>query len=264
MATQSACGVLLKRWRDVRKVSQLELAGDAGVSARHLSFIESGRSKPSREMLLTLAEALDVPLRERNALLNAAGFAPVYQESGLDSAELAGVLRSLEEVMDRMGPYPCLVLTRRWDVLRANAAAMRLFELFLPEELAAPPLNMVRLLFHPRLRGAIGNWEQLAPAFAQQLHREVLAGDAAAKALLDEVLGQPGVPQQWRVVDLDARLPAVVPLHLRRGDLELKLFTMVSTLGTPLDVTLQELQIETYLPADAESHTVLQKLAAGR
>jgi transcriptional regulator with XRE-family HTH domain len=254
----SPCGTLLKRWRDIRDVSQLELATDAGVSARHLSFIESGRSKPSREMLLTLADALDVPLRERNALLNAAGFAPQYRESGLDSQALAPVLRSLETVLERMDPYPCVVMNRTWEVLRANQAAMRLFAVFLPPELAEPPLNLVRLLFEPRLRAMIGNWEQIAPAFAQQLHREVLAGDAEARALLDEVLSQPGVPQQWRSVDLEASLPAVVPLKLEKEGLALSLFTLVSTLGTPLDVTLQELRIETYVPMDEATEAALR------
>jgi transcriptional regulator with XRE-family HTH domain len=119
------CGDLLRRWRDLREVSQLALAADAGVSARHLSFIESGRSKPSREMLLNLADALDVPLRERNALLNAVGFAPVYRQSAIDSAELADVLGSLEAVLERLNPYPCVVMDHLWVVLRANAAALR-------------------------------------------------------------------------------------------------------------------------------------------
>ena len=257
------CGELLKRWRGVRNVSQLRLATEAGVSARHVSFIESGRARPSREMLLTLADALDVPLRERNALLNAAGFAPVYRESGLDDQRVAAVLRSLEAVLDRMDPYPCVVLDHLWAVLRANAAAMRLFGLFLPAELMEPPLNLVRLLFNPAMRGHVTNWEQLAPTFAQHLHRVVLAGDEEARALLDEVLGQPGVPSQLRAADLDSELPAVVPLKLKKGDLELSLFTMVSTLGTPLDVTLQELRVESYLPADEQTQATLQRLASG-
>ncbi len=257
------CGELLKRWRGVRNVSQLQLATEAGVSARHVSFIESGRSRPSREMVLTLAEALDVPLRERNALLEAAGFAPVFRESPLDDARLADVLRSLETVLERMDPYPCVVMDHLWAVLRANAAAMRLFAHFLPLELAEPPLNLVRLLFHPRMREHIRNWQQIAPSFANQLQREVLAGDEEAKALLDEVLRQPGVPAQWRSVDLDRELPSIVPLVLQKDSLRLSLFTMVSTLGTPLDVTLQQLRIESYLPADAESHAALQRLSEG-
>lgn len=202
-------------------------------------------------------------LRERNALLEAAGFAPVYRESPLDDARLADVLRSLETALERMDPYPWVVMDHLWAVLRANAAAMRLFAHFLPPELAEPPLNLVRLLFHPRMREHIGNWQQIAPSFANQLQREVLAGDEEAKAPLDEVLRQPGVPAQWRSVDLDRELPSIVPLVLKKGDLQLSLFTMVSTLGTPLDVTLQQLRIESYLPADAASHAALQRLSEG-
>jgi transcriptional regulator with XRE-family HTH domain len=257
----AAAGTLIKRWRDVRKMSQLALATEAGVSARHVSFIESGRSQPSREMVLTLAEALDVPLRERNALLTAAGFAAHYRESSLDSEAIAGVLRSLEAVLERMDPFPCVVLDSNWTVLRGNAAAMRLIGAFVDPALLDGPPNLMRLLFAPQMRPHIANWEQIAPSFIQEMHRSALAGSDAARAMLDEVLAQPGVPQRWRAADLDHRSPVVVPLVLKKGDLELSLVTMLSTLGTALDVTLQELRLETYLPADEKTEAALRRLA---
>jgi len=255
----SPYGTLLKYWRGVRNMSQLDLATEAGVSARHLSFIESGRSQPSREMVLTLAEALDVPLRERNALLEAAGFAARYRASPLDSVALADVLRSLEAMLDRMEPFPCVVLDRLWVVRRANRAAMRLIATLVGPELAAPPINLMRLLFAPAMRDHIGNWDAIAPVFARQLHRQALAGDRDAGALLDSL---PGVPAAWRTGDLVGELPTVVPLELAKDDLRLSLFTVIATLGTPLDVTLQELRIETYLPVDAASDATLRRLAS--
>jgi transcriptional regulator with XRE-family HTH domain len=258
------CGPLLRRWRDLRKLSQLELAEHAGVSSRHLSFIESGRSQPSRQMLLTLADALEVPLRERNQLLTAAGFAPVYSQRALDSPEVAAVLKSIELVLERMDPFPCVVMNHLWEVQRANQAAMRLIAHFVPPEEIEQPLNLVKLLFSPAMRATVENFEQIAPAFAQQLHRETLAGDEEAKALLDQVLKQPGVPESWRRVELGAHLSPVVPLVLRKGELRLSLFTTLATLGTPLDVTLQELRIETYLPADEATARALEILGAHR
>ncbi|MFT3838780.1 MAG: helix-turn-helix transcriptional regulator [Myxococcaceae bacterium] len=256
----TGCGTLLKRWRDLRKLSQLELAENAGVSSRHLSFIESGRSQPSRQMLLTLADALEVPLRERNALLTAAGFAPVYSQRDLDSPEIAAVLKSIEGVLERLNPFPCVVMNHLWEVQRANQAAMRLIAYYVDAEDLEQPLNLVKVLFTPSMRKVVENFAQIAPAFAQQLHREVLAGDQEAKALLDELFKQPGVPDSWRKVDLDSHLMPVVPLVLNKNGLKLSLFTTLATLGTPLDVTLQELRIETYLPADDATAKALEEL----
>jgi transcriptional regulator with XRE-family HTH domain len=257
-------GKLLRHWRDLRKMSQLALANEAGISARHLSFVESGRSNPSREMVLTLAEALDVPLRERNALLQAAGFAAHFSQSGVDSAELAGVLGTLEAVLERMEPFPCVVLDSQYTVLRGNAAAMRLIGTFVDPSLLNGPPNLMRLLFAPQMRPHIANWEQIAPMFIQELHRAALAGHGGTRALLEEVLEQPGVPARWRAADLDHRAPVVVPLVLRKGELELSLFTLLATLGTPLEVTLQELRVETYLPSDAKTAAALRRLAAAQ
>jgi transcriptional regulator with XRE-family HTH domain len=242
-------------------MSQLDLAGRAGVSARHVSFVESGRAKPSRDMLLVLAEALDVPLRDRNALLEAGGFAKVYRETPLDGPGLGGVLQSVEAVIERMNPSPAIVLDAHWVAVRANRAAATLLALFVPPEiLAAGPPNLARLLYSPAMRPFIANWPEIGPAFLQRLHREALAGSEPTRALLDDLLAQPDVPERWKHPDPSATVSPVIPLVLVKGDLKLELFTLISTLGTPVDVTLQELKIETYLPMNAATAESLRKI----
>jgi len=203
----SIVGDQLRHWRSVRGLSQLELGMRAGVSTRHLSFVESGRANASREMLHVLADALDVPLRERNALLGAAGFAQPYRESELDGADLAAVRRALSSMLDRLDPYPCIVLDRHWNVTLANGGALRMLAALLsPDELAQlQPLNAARLLFHPVMRPRVANWEVAAGSFVQRLHREALSGDIGSRALLDEVCSMPDVPKRWRVADLVCR-----------------------------------------------------------
>jgi transcriptional regulator with XRE-family HTH domain len=256
----AAVGALLKHWRGVRNMSQLDLAARAGVSARHVSFVESGRSKASREMLHLLAEALDVPLRERNALLSAAGFASAYTESSLDAQDLATVRRALVKLLERFDPYPCVVLDRHWNVTLANDGALALLgSLLTSEELATlQPLNAARLLFAPAVRPKVKNWHAAGGAFIQRLHREALAGDGAARALVDEILAMPGVPASFHSPDLDRPTLPVLPLELVRGDQVLRFFTTITTLGTPLDVTLQELRIETYVPMDEATERALR------
>ncbi len=256
----SAYGRLLKHWRGQRRVSQLQLSMASGVSTRHLSYIESGKSRPSQRMVLALAEALEVPLRERNGLLHAAGYAPTFARRGLDSAELQAILASLEAVLERLDPYPCLVLDRHWNVQRANAASLRLVAALGAAELAGGTLNMLELLFDPRLRPAVLNFGQLAPIFVRQLRREVLAGDEEGRPLLERLEGRLPEAREWLETDPGAPLPPVVPLQLRLGEDAVSLFTTITTLGTPLDVTLQELRLETYLPADAASEAVLRRL----
>jgi transcriptional regulator with XRE-family HTH domain len=252
----------LRHWRTVRGMSQLELGMRAGVSTRHLSFVESGRANASREMLELLADALDVPLRERNALLGAAGFAQAYPESSLEGEDLAAVRRALSSMLERLDPYPCIVIDRHWNVTLANGGAMRLLSAILaPDELAQlQPLNAARLLFHPVMRPRVANWEAAAGAFVQRLHREALSGDPSSRALLDEVVSMPGVPKRWRMADLDRVSLPVIPVELVRGDVRFRLFTTLTTLGTPLDVTLQELRIETYFPADDATDAALRAL----
>jgi transcriptional regulator with XRE-family HTH domain len=257
----TACGALLRQ-RTVRGLSQLDLSTRAGVSARHLSFVESGRARASRDMLHVLAEALDIPLRERNALLSAAGFASGYRESALEGEDLATVRRALSTMLERLEPYPCTLLDRHWNVMQANVGATKLLLALLGAERlsAMQPLNAARLLFHPFVRPLVVAWEETAGAFVHRLHREALAGDAIAQSLVDELLALPGVPRRWQVPDLERPTLPVLPLKLLLGDVRLSLFTTITTLGTPLDVTLQELRIETYFPSDAATEIALRSL----
>ncbi len=257
-------GSLMKHWRSTRKMSQLELALEAGVSARHLSFIETGRARPSREMVLLLAEVLDVPLRERNTLLRGAGFADVYRETNLDAPEMASVRQALRFLLDRHEPYGAFVLDREFNILLSNRASMQVMSRFLDAP-PAPPVNLMKLLFDPAgARRYVENWEQVAHVQVQRLHREALASEPGSpvRALLKSLLDAPDVPRAFRVPDLTSEPSPLVPLTLRRGDLRLSLFSTIACIGTPLDVTLHELRIETFFPADRATDDALRALAA--
>lgn len=260
----TALGELLRYWRRVRKLSQLECALEAEVSARHLSFVETGRSRPGRDMVMRLAEVLDLPLRDRNALLHAAGFAPVYRETGLDDPELAPVRAAIEFLLERHDPYPAVLVDRHWNQLLGNRSAMTVLPRFVRSpEVLAPPINVMSLLFDPRgVRDFVVNWEELAGVLIQRLHREAAhdPGDQRMQALLDEALSAEGVPEDWRTPDLGADHPIMIEMRVRRDDLELGLYSAITTLGTPLDITLQELRLETFLPADVASDRLLRDL----
>lgn len=266
MGTEASFGELLRYWRKARRVSQLDLSLDAGVSTRHLSFLETGRSHPSREMVLLLGEVLDVPLRDRNRLLEAAGFASHYRDGGADGAALASVRKSLRAVLGRLGPYPATLVDRHWNVLEQNEAAGAVLLHFLAEPAALElPLNGMRLLFRPEgARPFLLNWAEVASAMIQRLHREAAAApnDDVTRALLDECLASAAIPRGWRLPDGDRSPDVVVPLALKRGDLELRLFTTLTTVGTPLDASLAELRLETFLPVDDGSDATLRRLVA--
>jgi len=262
--TATAFGELLRYWRGVRCLSQLEFAARANISSRHVSFMETGRSKPSRQMVVQIAEVLDVPLRERNVLLHAAGFAPTYREGNLDSTELASVRQSLEFLLERHNPYPAIVADRHWNLLLQNDASSQLLSKFVesPSALVAP-LNVMRLLFGPDgIRPFVVNWDELSSAMIQRLRREAAVdpSDTETRALLDEALGCHGVASRSQLPDPSAGSPPAVEMQLRRGDLELRLFSAITTLGTPLDITLQELRLETFFPADDASQKVVRAL----
>ena len=244
-------GELLKTWRSKRRVSQLDLAGLAGVSSRHLSFIETGRSKPSREMVLHLAEHLDVPLRDRNVLLTAAGFAPVYQESPLDAPELASVRQAIEIILRNHEPCPAFVIDGAWNLLQANAGIAAFLDLIGPE-LLEPPMNVIRASLHPEgLSRHIVNFDEYAAHVIERLNRQLATtADPGLGALLREVSQYPDVA---RAID-GAVLPppaAVLPMHFRLDDgTELRFFSTMTVFGSPLDVTIAELAIESFFPAD--------------
>ena len=194
--TNTNFGVLLRRWRAVRHLSQLDLALDADISTRHLSCVETGRAQPSREMVLRLAEALQIPLRERNALLVTAGYAPLYPHSGVDRQEASAASHAVELFMAQLEPYPVLIVDRYWNMLKTNSGAKRFFALF-PGCDSVTPRNGVRLVFHPNgLRPFIENWESVAARIIQRVHREVLANplDDTMKGFLEELLGAGGSP----------------------------------------------------------------------
>jgi transcriptional regulator with XRE-family HTH domain len=260
----SPLGTLLQHWRQVRRMSQLALAIEAEVSPRHICFIETGRARPSREMVLLLASALDVPLRERNALLLAAGFAPAYQETHLDSPELEAVRAALQAILRQQEPHPAVVMNRSWDILTSNDAASRFFGFLLDQASASGPVNVIRMMFDPDgLRPFVMNWEEVAEALIMRVHREAVGGapDAATVRLLEEVLAFPGVPRRWQRLSLERPLMPVIPVSFRKGSKTFAYFSTVTTLGTAQDVTLQELRIECFFPMDAETERNAEELA---
>ncbi len=261
-----AIGTLLRSWRKTRSLSQLALALEAEVSPRHICFLETGRAKPSRDMVVLLSNVLDVPLRERNAMLLAAGFAPLYRESRLDAPELAAVQTALQAILRQQEPYPAVVMNRHWDVLQGNAAADRFFGLLLGDREVRQPMNVVRLMFDPRgLRPAVTNWEAVAETLLQRVHREAVGGvpDEATLRLVAEVLAYPEIPKRLRRLNLAAPSVPVIPIRFRHGEDTFNYFSAVTTLGTPQDVTLQELRIEAFFPADAATEERARALRDG-
>ena len=235
-------------------MSQLALSTEAGVTPRHVSFVESGRANPSREMVLTLARALDVPLRERNQMLLAAGFAPLYRETGLDAEELGQVRAALDRMLAHHEPFPAVVMDRHWNVVMANGSAEAMFAFLLGGEDGGDPPNVVRLMFGP-LRPHVQNWEQTGEALVQRVHREAVGGipDPQTVQLLDEVLALPGIPAAWRRPDFSTGALPILPVEFARGGVEVSYFSLVTTVGTPQDVTLQELRVEAFFPADEQT-----------
>lgn len=246
-------------------MSQEVLAARAGVSPRHLSFVETGKSQPSRDVVLALAGALDVPLRERNALLAAAGFANVFRASSLDADELVHVRRAVDHVLAQQEPFGAVVVDGSWNILRMNRGAQKLFAHFPIASAAgiAAAGNLVLGSVHPdALRTYMVNWEAVAGLLVARLHREIAArpGDEELQRLLVRCLATPGVPEAWRVPEPGRSSAPFVVVHLRSPTLEVRLFTMLTSIGTPLDVTADELHIESYFPADDASERALRAL----
>ena len=257
-------GRLLKHWRQVRRKSQLTLALEADVSPRHLGFIEIGRSRPSREMVLILAQALDVPLRERNDLLLAAGFAPMYHETGLSDPALTQARRALDSILRQQEPYPAVVMDRHWNILLTNDAASRFFGMFIDLAAEAQPVNILKMMFDPqKLRPFVANWEAVAEALIQRVHREAVGGtpDRETTNLLGELLSYPDVPNRWSVPDLTNAPMPILPVEFHTPEVTMRFFSTVTTLGTPRDITLQEIRIECFFPADAATEARARELA---
>jgi transcriptional regulator with XRE-family HTH domain len=263
--TGSAVGRLLRRWRTTRGMSQLDLALRAGFSTRHLSFIETGRSQPSRQALLVLAESLEVPLRDRNQLLEAGGFANVYRETALDAGEMAHLRGVLQFILDRHAPYAAVVLDRYSTCVMGNDASRRLIELVVDPSLVVEHANFLRLAFHPLgARRFIVNWDDVAHHLLGRAERELAAAaeDPRAAALLAELRGYDGARAPHPGGEASPAGDLLLPVHVRRDGIELRLFSTIMTLGTPRDVTLQELRIETFFPADAASEAAWRAVTA--
>ena len=262
-APAGSVGSLLQYWRKARHLSQLALATEAEISPRHLCFVETGRARPSREMVLLLASVLDVPLRERNALLLAAGFAPVYRATDLEAPQLATVRAALDAILRQQEPFPAVVLNRHWDLVTGNAAASRFFG-YLLDGAANGPSNVIRLMFDPRgLRPLICNWPEVAEALVRRIHREAVGGvpDEGIVRLLEEIFAYPDVPPRWRSADPEAPVMPVVPVRFRKGERTFSFFSTVTTLGTPQDITLQEIRIECFFPEDGDTERYARELA---
>jgi transcriptional regulator with XRE-family HTH domain len=252
-------GPLLRDWRQRRRMSQMDLSLEAEVSARHLSFVETGRSRPSRELVLHLAEHLDVPLRERNSLLLAAGYAPTFHETPLDAAEMAPVREALDKILAGHAPFPAVVVDRRWDLVALNEPATRILADGVAPELLAPPANALRISLHPDgLAPRIENLAEYSAHLLERLQRQArAAGDAELERLHEELRGYPGVEVSGPEAT-DAAALLFVPLVLRAADgPSLRFFSTIATFGTALDITVAELAIESFFPADAATAAAL-------
>jgi transcriptional regulator with XRE-family HTH domain len=252
----SPLGRLLREWRAARGLSQLDLAMQAGFSSRHVSFIETGRTQPSRQALIVLAEALEVPLRERNRLLEAGGYAHVYRRTPLAAEEMKQVRGVLQFILDRHSPYPAIVLDRYSNCVMGNRASAELLTTLVDPSILSEHANHLRMAFHPLgARRYIVNWDEVARHLLGRAERELgpAKDDEVATNLVAELRAYAGPSAQRRGSTAVGAADVLLPMHIRKGDLDLRLFSTIMTLGTPQDVTLQELRIETFFPADEES-----------
>jgi len=254
-------GAMLRHWRDLRGTSQLELSSHSGVSQRHISFIESGRSSPGRQTLLDIAEALDVPLRDRNSLLLAAGYAPVFSDAPWNAAEMQGVTRALERMLRQHEPFPAVVMDRYWNVLVTNEAAPRFFNCFIDMKKRPSPRNMLHLMFDPDgMRPHVADWHQVAPTLIHRIVRESVGHftDSGTQELIGALLSYPGTKAEWNTstaVPTTTTLP-VIPLGFIHNGATLKYFSMVTTVGTPQTIAAQELRIECLFPVDESTEAL--------
>jgi transcriptional regulator with XRE-family HTH domain len=255
----------LKTWRGRRGLAQLALAGRAGISQRHLSFLELGRASPSREMVDRLAGALDLPLRQHNVLLLAAGFAPEWRQRDLAAPDLAEVTRALDYILAQQEPYPAVVVDRHWNLLRANAGAVRLVEFLVGPIAPGMAINLADALVAPDvLRPYLVNWTHVVRHFIRSVEADARAdGLAETAALLDRLMAYHGVRTALNQASNEADGGPVLAMHFQKQGTALRLFTTIATLGTPQDVTLQELRIESFFPMDEVTAALLRSWARG-
>ena len=250
----------LRSWRERRGLAQLALAGRAGISQRHLSFLELARASPSREMVDRLAIALELPLRQHNALMLAAGFAPEWGQSDLAAPDLAAVTNALDFILTQQEPYPAVVVDRHWNLLRSNAGAARLVEFLVGPIPPGTAVNLADALVAPdALRPHLVNWEEVVRHFIRSVESDAKAdGLAETSALLDRLMAYKGVRKALSLGANGAEGGPVLAMHFRKQNTSLRLFTTIATLGTPQDVTLQELRIECFFPVDEATAEILR------
>jgi transcriptional regulator with XRE-family HTH domain len=255
---------LLRHWRGRRGLSQLDLALAADVSARHVSFLETGRAQPSREMVLRLGASLDVPLRDQNALLHAAGFEHEFAEPSLADGLPAPIAQAITRMLAQHEPFPMVVMNRRYDALRMNTGAARMLGKMIADPSAlTSPANVFHVLFDPRLaRRFVIDWERMARALLSRLHRESLArsSDVDLAALVRSLFEYPDVPESWRQPDFSIPSEPTITLRLRRDNVELAFLTTVTMFNAPQNVTLDELLIESYFPLDDATTAACERL----
>ena len=266
MTRASDFSTKLRWWRQHRGWAQLELAGRAEISQRHLSFLESGRSSPSHDMVLRLATALDLPMRQQNALLLAAGFAPMWRESAIDAPELAGVQRALDFMLAQQEPFPAVAVDRHWNLLKANEGMARLVAFLLGPLPPDTDVNLADALVAPDvLRPFLVNWDDVVSYFIRSVEADATAdGTDETTALLDRLLAYPDVSTVLGTSTTEVDTAPVLPMHFSKDDVSLQLFTTIATLGTPQDVTVQELRIESFFPMDDETETLFRVWVNGR
>ncbi|KNE24816.1 hypothetical protein AFM18_24535 [Achromobacter spanius] len=259
----------MRYWRDKRGYTQLRLSSESGISQRHISFLESGRSQASREMVLKLGIVLDIPLRERNVMLLAAGYAPAYRERRLSDPELAAVKQALDFMLAQQAPYPALVVDRLWNLVMANSPAAMMMRWLLEMPNGAPlpseGVNVLKLMLDPNgVRKHLQNWEDVCADLLHWIQREAMSDGLGSEAanLLDELTALPGISETTRVANLDARALPFLPMQIRKDGVALNLFTSIATMGTPHDVTVHELRIESFFPADEATARWFRERAA--
>jgi transcriptional regulator with XRE-family HTH domain len=260
MSRQPDFASSLRWWRRQRGLSQLDLATRTEVSQRHLSFMELGRASPSRDMVMRLAAALDVPLRQHNALLIAAGFAPVWRQTDLAAPELIGIRSALDYMLGQQEPYPAVAVDRHWNLLRSNSGAVRLIEFLVGPLAPDTPVNLADALAAPDvLRPYLVNWAEVVRYFIRSVEADAAAdGTPETAAVLERLLAYQGVRAAVNAVPTELSITPVIPMHFHKGATELRLFTTIATLGTPQDITLQELRVECFFPMDAETSGILR------
>jgi transcriptional regulator with XRE-family HTH domain len=260
-AAQPGLGELLRYWRRMRGKSQLDLALEATTTPRYVSFVETGRSQPSRQMVVRLARALDVPLRERNALLLAAGFAPLYAAGALDGPEMERVRSALAAMLDQHEPFPAVVMDRSWNVLQANGGAQRLFGALCAPETPPDPGNVIEMMIGPGpIREAVVNWPSVVLGLLERCRREAVGGvvNEETTARLERLSAQPEVAALLTDAGTGAGTLPVIDVVFTLGGKRLSFFSVVSTIGTPIDVTAQELRVEAFFPSDGATQQAWQ------